>query len=566
MNGGPRASPTPFARQYTNPTERTLTQQAPGTTCSTARRPAVADVATPVVAVVIVTWNRAGAVREAIGSVLAQRGVDRSALHLVVVDNASSDGTTDALAAWLRPERIARNDTPDATRPAFHTRETGHANTAGLASVTLVRNTENLGGTGGFNTGFQAVEQLLEPHAGVEFLWLLDDDATADSGALASLLRTAGEDASAGLIGSRAVDIADRQTTYETTIYYNPREGRMADTPHPGHRLEQAHQEWINAVGASRGTNRYTGVREVDVVSACSMLARWSVVCQVGYWDSRYFIYCDDADWCLRVARAGHRVLCDLDAVVYHTPWFQKLTPTRLYYAQRNAIWTMRKGLGGLPLRASTARWMLAVLRASLAAGLRRRLLHAEILRRTARDVATNRAGKLDSAEPPAEPIIQAMERLGLTGPHARVAFLCNAPEQAELARAIAANLRAGLGTRCPSLVMVARDDAGEIRLDPPAEGPITYAPRTLSRILGQWPLWKRPVRACFVLNNTNDFPLLRCRWTLHTDHRHPTACQIEADTLARRAAFLSRWLWTACRAAVYVVFAPRQRPRAPFG
>ncbi|MFI4883559.1 MAG: glycosyltransferase family 2 protein, partial [Phycisphaerales bacterium JB064] len=398
----------------------------------------------------MVTWNRASEARRAIESVLAQRGIDLGNVHLVVVDNASTDGTTDTLAQWLRPERLTTNDTERAHEPAFATTSTDNTNSVGLASVTLVRNAANLGGTGGFNTGFQAVEHIIAADANVDFLWLLDDDAIADANALASLLRTAQNDPDAGLIGSRAVDIADRTTTYETTIYYDPAQGRMAETPHAGHRLEAAHADWIADVGESRGARAFTGVREVDVVSACSMLARWSVVQQVGYWDSRYFIYCDDADWCLRVGRAGHRVVCDLDAVVYHTPWFQKLTPTRLYYAQRNAIWTMRKGLAGSALRKSTARWMVSVLRQSLAAGLRRRRFHAEILRRTALDAITNRPGKLDLSEPPREPILDAIARLRLDRHDARIAFLCTTPGQLELARTIKTAARDQLNTRCP--------------------------------------------------------------------------------------------------------------------
>lgn len=506
----------------------------------------------------MVTWNRASEARRAIESVLAQREIDLGSVHLVVVDNASTDGTTDALAGWLHPERLVTNDTDRADNPAFAATNTDATNTAGLASVTLVRNTANLGGTGGFNTGFQAVEQLLTPNTTIDFLWLLDDDAVADANALASLLRTAEEDPAAGLVGSRAVDIADRATTYETTIYYDPALGRMAETPHAGHRLEGAHTDWIAHVGDSRGDHDFTGVREVDVVSACSMLARWSVVRSVGYWDSRYFIYCDDADWCLRVGRAGHKVVCDLDAVVYHTPWFQKLTPTRLYYAQRNAIWTMRKGLTGHALRTSTARWMVSVLRASLAAGLRRRRFHAEILRRTALDAIANRPGRLDLDEPPHEPILGAIARLDLDRPDARLAFLCMTPDHLELARTIRATLRDQLNTRCPIFLTIARNDAGP--------GDITYAQRTRSRIDRQIPLLTNPPDACVVLNNTNDFPLLRCPTTLHVDHRQPDQCQAEHDRIGSRFAFLCRWSTTAVRAAWYALRNQPQQPPAPFG
>lgn len=553
----PEPMPAPAPTHY-----QTLTQHAHASSQAHHRGPAAAapasSAATPGVAVVMVTWNRASEARRAIESVIAQIGIDLSALHLVVIDNASTDGTTDALATWLRPERLVKNDTERAHEPTFSIQRSDDANTVGFASITLVRNATNLGGTGGFNTGFQAVDQILAEDASIDFLWLLDDDAVADVHALASLLRTAEEDPQAGLVGSRAVDIADRRTTYETTIYYDPHQGRMAEAPHAGHRLEAAHDDWIADVGNSRGDRRFKGVREVDVVSACSMLARRSVVQQVGYWDSRYFIYCDDADWCLRVGRAGHKVVCDLDAVVYHTPWFQKLTPTRLYYAQRNAIWTMRKGLAGGALRASTARWMVSVLRASLAASLRRRRFHAEILRRTALDAITNRAGRLDVSEPLHEPITDAIARLHLDRPNARLAFLCMTPDQLELARTIKAMLREQLASRCPIFVTITRNDAGS--------GDVTYAPTTRSRIYRQLPFLTNPPEACIVLNNTNDFPLARCPVTLHVDHRTPERCQAEHDRVLSRITFLARWSTTVARAAWYALRNAPQAPSAPFG
>src|SRR5262249_40965382 len=185
------------------------------------------------------------------------------------------------------------------------------------------------------------------------------DDAEFPPDALRRLVEAAEADETIGLVGSRTVDIGDRQTTIESTIYFDFRRGRMGDEPPPGNPKREEHQRWIASLGAGagpKGRHAYTGLRDVDVVSACSLLARWSAVRKVGFWDYRYFIYCDDADWCLRFAKAGFRVVCNLDAVVYHTPWHLKLTPARIYYSQRNVVWLMQKIIPRGRLRWATAR------------------------------------------------------------------------------------------------------------------------------------------------------------------------------------------------------------------
>jgi len=544
--------------------------------------------ATPGVAVVIVTWNRHDAAVAAIRSVLAQRGVDLGSLHLLVVDNASTDGTCDRLARWLDAERVVENPAARAEGPDFTVRPGARRNAVGLGSATLVRNGANLGGTGGFNTGLMAVERVLAPAlpgpagaaggGAVEFLWLLDDDAEAHPDALARLLAAAGQEPDLGLVGSRAVDIGDRRTTFETTIYYDAVRGRMADTPHDGHRLRADHEAWRARAGGTRGRLAFTGRREVDVVSACSLLARRSVLGDVGYWDSRYFIYCDDADWCLRARAAGYRVACDLDAVVYHTPWFHKLTPARMYYSQRNAVWTMRKRLAGLRRRRSTARWLASILADALAAGLRRRLYHAEFIRRTAADIVANRGGALDLAEPPAMGLRDALAQADALGAGAVVVALCAGGDQAALADrarvALADQLRrAGRPQDMPRWVCMVRNDAADAGMAPgeslraaAAAERVVYAPSLRSRLRRQAPVVRRRPAACLVFDQSNDVPLVGCPWTLHVDHRAPDRCRPERDSLGRRAAFVLRLSATAAACAWFVLRDPDQGPEARRG
>jgi glycosyltransferase involved in cell wall biosynthesis len=89
----------------------------------------------PRVSVVISSYNRRGLLRQALRSALAQRDVD---LEVIVVDNGSTDGTEDDLAAW-RDGRLR-----------------------------VIRNPVSLGSIGGRNTGLDAADG--------EWVGFLDDD------------------------------------------------------------------------------------------------------------------------------------------------------------------------------------------------------------------------------------------------------------------------------------------------------------------------------------------------------------------------------------------------------
>jgi Predicted glycosyltransferases len=57
---------------------------------------------------------------------------------------------------------------------------------------------------------------------------------------------------------------------------------------------------------------------EVDWISGACMLVRREVVEQVGLLDERFFLYFEDNDWCLRMRRAGWRILYDPRFEVVH--------------------------------------------------------------------------------------------------------------------------------------------------------------------------------------------------------------------------------------------------------
>ena len=107
------------------------------------------------VTAVVVTWNRRALLMECLERLFAQTWRD---MDVLVVDNASTDGTGEALAPLIEAGKIA-----------------------------YVNPCENLGGAGGFQLGIRrAVE------AGCDYLWVMDDDAMPEPEALEELMR-AGE-------------------------------------------------------------------------------------------------------------------------------------------------------------------------------------------------------------------------------------------------------------------------------------------------------------------------------------------------------------------------------------
>jgi GT2 family glycosyltransferase len=103
------------------------------------------------IAAIVVTYNRQSYLLRCIEA-LRQQACD--AMDILVIDNASTDGTGDALAP-LAADGVLR-----------------YYNTGA-----------NLGGAGGFNYGMRVAVE-----AGYDYLWIMDDDCIPDRGALAALL------------------------------------------------------------------------------------------------------------------------------------------------------------------------------------------------------------------------------------------------------------------------------------------------------------------------------------------------------------------------------------------
>jgi GT2 family glycosyltransferase len=246
----------------------------------------------PRVLAIVVNWNKIDFVRKLLARL---QGLRRPPDDIVLVDNASTDGTAD----------MARRDFP---------------------AVHLVCNAENLGGSGGFNSGLR---WGLE-NGPYDYFWLLDNDVIVHEGALEALLDVAEADPKVGMVGSRLVVIGDPELTQEC--------GVVLDWPKYV-LLKQGECERFPAWPDPNPT-----IFDVDYGAACSVLARVSAVEEVGIWYSGYFVYNDDIEWGVRFKRAGWKVKATSASVVEHENNNERrllCKPFQLYLNIRNALFFM---------------------------------------------------------------------------------------------------------------------------------------------------------------------------------------------------------------------------------
>lgn len=249
----------------------------------------------PRVSVIIVTWNKQDYVLRLLDQLAASPYPNWT---VRVVDSHSSDGTADAIAArhpWVR----------------------------------ILRLTDNLGGSGGFNAGLGAA--LREDDC--DYVWLLDNDVALEPGALEVLVETLAARPDAGVAGSHIIQMDNDRMTNEIGGAVDLERGRLI-LHHHGTPARFHHRE----------------VYEVDYAAACSLLVRFEVLRQVGIWDD-FFIHYDDVDWCLRIRAAGYRVLACAASRIRHLSARVKPVTWVLYYDIRNMLYLRRKYMGFRPLR-----------------------------------------------------------------------------------------------------------------------------------------------------------------------------------------------------------------------
>jgi GT2 family glycosyltransferase len=213
----------------------------------------------PRVSIIVLTYNNLDLTKSCLASIDILS--DYSNLEIIVVDNASSDGTVDFLRNYAE----------------------------GRLDVTLILNGENKGFSGGNNDGIRAARG--------DYVVILNNDTFVTRGWVRGLLRHLARDPSVGLVGPVTNNIGNEA---KIDIAYSSMD-EMAEKALAYTRAH--HLERI----------------EVDSVAFfCVMIPR-RILNEVGLLDEDFSIgFFEDDDYCRRVKSKGYRIAIADDVFVHH--------------------------------------------------------------------------------------------------------------------------------------------------------------------------------------------------------------------------------------------------------
>lgn len=178
-----------------------------------------------------------------------------------------------------------------------------------LKDIEILRNKENLGFAEGNNVGIR--------HAlknGADYVMILNNDTLVEENLLTELLRVTEQNEKIGIAAPKIYFVPGFE--YHHDRYKDNERGRVIW--YAGGVID-----WQNVLGFHRGVDevdhgQYGVKEETDFTSGCCMIIRREVLEKIGLFDSKYYLYWEDNDFCQRARRADFKILYVPQAFLWH--------------------------------------------------------------------------------------------------------------------------------------------------------------------------------------------------------------------------------------------------------
>lgn len=236
--------------------------------------------------VVILNWNRLDLTEKCINSLLKTHSTGKN-ISIVVVDNASTDNSV---------EKIKKK----------------------FPKINILVNRKNLGWSGGNNVG---IRYALKKGADIVIL-INNDTVFIQRNFLAKLVKNFNINPSVGVVGPKILSFRKKGAILNAGGFFNRR-------------------YFSKPLGIGRkDKGQYDHISDVEFVSGTVMAIKKSVFKRIGYFDDKYYLYFEDADFCMRARKNGFTCMIDQQTFVEHIGGATSGNKSALhtYYNTRNHL------------------------------------------------------------------------------------------------------------------------------------------------------------------------------------------------------------------------------------
>jgi GT2 family glycosyltransferase len=181
---------------------------------------------------------------------------------------------------------------------------------------------KNMGYAGNNNVG---IEIALQEKA--DWVFILNEDTVLNQNCIDKLVSEGEKDRKIGIVGPMVYH-------YDEPEYIQSAGGMLGQ-----------YWESIHIAKNELDTGQMSTTHQVEWVSGCAIMVRSEVVKDIGMLDARFFYYWEETEWCLRAAKAGHKIMHVPSAKLWHKGVQRDYTPkpSLMYYDTRNHLLLLKK-------------------------------------------------------------------------------------------------------------------------------------------------------------------------------------------------------------------------------
>ncbi len=288
----------------------------------------------PNVTIIILNWNGWKDTIECLESIYQ---INYSNYQVILVDNASSDDSIERVKEYCKGKLQVKSEFFNYTHKPinfynFSENEfklfneiIGNGKVTFPSSIIIIENDSNYGFAGGNNIGIKFALKNFKS----DYILLLNNDTVVETNFLAELVKIGQKDRNTGFLGPKT--------------YYYDYEGRKDVISFAGGFLN-SYTGIPRVLGYQEMDNgQYNRINKVDYVEGSCILITKEVFEKIGFLDTNYFAYWEEADLCKRGFKAGYKSLYIPKSKVWHKVSTSFNSPIKLYYYSRNKIRFMKK-------------------------------------------------------------------------------------------------------------------------------------------------------------------------------------------------------------------------------